>query len=256
VQIFRSQAPTAPDQLPAQLTERRACYRVPLDRLKDATNLSTDALSRQTEILASYTDADGAPVLFREVVKIPERVDAETGEILPPHRELWLGPGKDPAVWGGVLARLNPKERKAWGGRADRGSCPDHPGAGTVTRTQTIMRTRVECAACARVLIETDEKVGAEQVERRPAPMPQDAGTIEPPTESGPSPHTGILRHRATAPPSRSRLAQARAYHAALSSSVPPEPPHMVDDPGPLYLDGLAPVPIDRHTDVSIGARP
>ncbi|MDP9363166.1 MAG: hypothetical protein M3Q10_02845, partial [Chloroflexota bacterium] len=182
-QVFRVQAPVPPDRLPEKLKDRRACYRVPLPRLADQTNLSDDAVSRQTKTLATYSTPDGSPVLIREVVDVPGYVDQDTGEIIAPHKELWLGPGPDldPATWGGVVAKLDPAERKAWGGKADRNACPDHPAADVVKRTQLVKRTRLECAVCHRPVGDPiPDEVLKEKVEPVAQPTPQDAATTTP----------------------------------------------------------------------------
>ncbi len=200
--MFRVQTPVPPDRLPEKLKDRRACYRVPLPRLADQTNLSDDAVSRQTKTLATYSTPDGAPVLIREVVDVPGYVDQETGEIVAPHKELWLGPGPDldPATWGGVVAKLDPAERKAWGGKADRNGCPDHPAADVVKRTQLVKRTRLECAVCHRPVGDPiPDEVLKEKVEPVAQPTPQDAATTTPTVGGGDRPRKMPDRPAATA---------------------------------------------------------
>lgn len=197
VSLFRCQAPAKP--------ERSAGYRVPLAKLADLTGLSEDAAGRQVATLATYSLPDGAPVLHRNVIDVPGGVDRDTGEIVTPHRELWIGPGVAPSAFGRALAALDPKERKPWGGPENRAGCPDHPEGGVVRRTRTVKQTRYECAVCRRPVGEgkVEATIGRERVETVPDPFPQDkvwpqdsndrpaaalpnrqhAGTITPPHE-------------------------------------------------------------------------
>lgn len=250
--VFRVQAPVPEDRLPAQLKDRRARYRVPLPRLADQTNLSDDAVSRQTKALAGYTTPDGAPVLLREVVDVPGYVDQETGEIVAPHKELWLGPGPDldPAAWGGVLAKLDPAERRPWGGKADRNACPDHPDAGVIKRTQLVKRTRFACAACHRPV---GDAIPDEVVKEKTEPVnptPHDAASTPPPVVNTNLPR--IMRGGDLAPTAAARSAAARADIVVRQrgSSPPSSPP-----PVAVPLIGLAAPPLDHRTDVAYGAR-
>jgi hypothetical protein len=156
--LFRYDPPAAPEQ--------RESHRVPLAKLADMTGLSPDACSRHVKTLARYTKPDGAPVLHAKVTTVPECVNVDTGELVPLHRELWLGPAGDARDFGRVLAALAPDERKPHGGRADRaGTCPAHPHAAVIRRTTVV------CAECGcRVAPDiVSEQQGA-------TPMPHDAG--------------------------------------------------------------------------------
>ena len=257
-QLFRSLPPTPADRLPAQLRDRRACYRVPLGKIKDLAGVSEDALSRQTEVLAGYCTPEGCPVLVREVVDIPGGVDAETGEIVTAHKELWLGPGPDidPATFGGVLAKLDPKEKKAWGG--DRsGVCPDHPDAGVVKRTRVVKRTTYECAACQGPVgaAAAEETIGKETVERvAVAPTRQDAGTTTTSHQRG---RSAPIRKM----PGRDFSAKVKAagvrtvddYRERLGGL-------QEEEPEPAYVaaafEQLGPAGMDRYTDPTYGRAP
>ncbi len=164
-QIFRAERPAK---------DEPAGYRVPLAKVARIGGQSEDAVSRQLTTLAGMTTEDGTPVLIKEVITVPETVNIDTGEIIPLHRETWVGPGVDRAAFGKVLATLNPAERKPWGGKIDRaGFCPDHPRAGVVKRT------RHECAVCHRPIAhDTVETLSHEEYAADTAePNPQDAAT-------------------------------------------------------------------------------
>ncbi len=168
--IFRAERPTR---------DAPAGYRTPLAKVAGINGKSEDAISRQLTTLAGMTTADGTPILIKEVITVPEHeiTDEATGEIItiPLHRETWIGPGVDRAVFAKTLATLNPAERKAWGGKIDRaGFCPDHPRAGV------IKRTRHECAVCHRPITHdtvetlTHDAYAAAEAEQA-EPNPQDA---------------------------------------------------------------------------------
>ncbi len=247
--VFTSETPA--DSPPPMLKTPQACYRVPLAQLAAATGLSPDTLSRQTETLAAYTLPDGTPTLYREVVTIPGGIDVDTGEIIAPHKELWLGPGTDPAAFGAVLASLNPSQRKQHGG--DRSVCPEHPTAGTIRRTRTVEHTRIECATCHVVLCEVTRDLPGERVTTAPPPIQQDAGLtdVDGDDPEAPIPHlagttptpphrgsvlSGILRHSDLTPERDRRVAAARADNltrkgnAALDSG-----PSLVCEPMPGF---------------------
>jgi hypothetical protein len=266
VDIFRTEAPAPVEKRPTGLTNKEACYRVPLAKLAEITNLSPDALSRQTDVLASYTTPDGAPILHREVVTIPSHIDRDTGEITSAHKELWIGPGTDPTAFGALLATLNPSQRKAHGGNRD--ACADHPNAGTIRRSRRIEETTVECSECHRTLHTESRNLPGERVTTTPpSPMPHVAGL--PVETTSHEDTTSIPQHAPTTyrdcgsdqyrnlpdsrltPESAARIAAARADIAARQAAAPLD----TTPEEPAYLAGasLFDIPAeaagyDRHT--------
>jgi hypothetical protein len=254
--VFTSETPA--DTRPSMLKTPQACYRVPLARLAEATGLSPDTLSRQTETLATYTMADGTPALYREIITIPGGIDVDTGDVIAPHKELWLGPGTDPAAFGAVLATLNPTQRKQHGG--DRSVCLEHPTAGTIRRTRTVEHTRIECATCHVVLCEVTRDLPGEQVTTTPPPIQQDAGLTEEvgddpespiPHLAGTTPTTpprgsvlsGILRHSDLTPERDRRVAAARADNLTRKDAIAPDLDHLLER---VTLPGLDASPNDN----------
>jgi hypothetical protein len=119
-------------------------YRVPLARIAERTGVCKETASRGIKRL----EALGA--LSRRLVMVPESTDAETGEITPMHRELFVGPTTDALSFAETVATIVPEAPKPkWGGALNR--CPDHPDA------KIIRRTTWECAApgCGHILGET-----------------------------------------------------------------------------------------------------
>lgn len=140
-------------------------YRMPLAKLADRTGLSADACSRQLKKLAQYETPDGTPVLHVDMREIPRGVNQETGEIIEPHREIWVGPGVDRSAFGYVLAQLTPDQAPKHGGKPDRNVCPEHPNAGVLRRTRNMRRITHECAHCQKVLDTQTVPVGRESTE-------------------------------------------------------------------------------------------
>ena len=153
-------------------------YRVPLDRLADRTGLSPETCSKHLRQLAKYQTIDGSPVLHVETRDIPRQVNQSTGEIVEPHKEVWIGPGPiQQDAFGHVLATLEPAEAPKHGGAPDRNACPDHPFAGVIRRTKTTRKVTRECAHCNTILNATIVPIGTPTAEFIPAsaPIQQDA---------------------------------------------------------------------------------
>ena len=153
-------------------------YRVPLDRLADRTGLAPETCSKHLTQLATYRTADGTPVLHAETRDIPRQVNQATGEIVEPHKEVWIGPGPiQQDAFGHVLATLEPAEAPKHGGAPDRNACPDHPFAGVIRRTKTTRKVTRECAHCNTILNATIVPIGTPTAEFIPAsaPIQQDA---------------------------------------------------------------------------------
>jgi hypothetical protein len=188
--LFREERPREPGT--------RTPYRMPLAKLAERTGLSADACSRQLKKLAEYRTPDGAPVLFTDTRDIPRQVNQETGEIIEPHREVWVGPGVDRSAFGYVLAQLAPANAPEHGGRPDRNVCPEHPDAGVLRRTKTTRKITRECAHCHLVLDVQVVPIGRESTEHIPTSRPiqhdafgYDAGSD---TDPGPMPqHAGTM---------------------------------------------------------------
>ena len=125
-------------------TGTNGLYRVPLARVAERTGVSKETASRSIKRL------EALGTLSRRIVMVPETVDAETGEIVPMHRELFVGPTTDALSFAEAVATIVPEAPKPkWGGTPNR--CPDHPDA------KVIRRTTWECAApgCGHILGET-----------------------------------------------------------------------------------------------------
>lgn len=162
--LFREVKPKEPDT--------PAGYRMPLAKLAERTGLSADTCSRQLKQLSGYRTADGTPVLHVETRAIPRQVNQQTGEIVEPHREVWVGPGVDRSAFGYILAQLAPANAPEHGGRPDRNACPEHPDAGVLRRTKTTRKITRECAHCHLVLDVQVIPVGRETTEHIPAGRP------------------------------------------------------------------------------------
>jgi len=141
-------------------------YRMPLAKLAERTGLSADACSRQLKQLAKYRTPDGTPVLHVKTRPIPRSVNQETGEIIEPHKEVWVGPGPiQHDAFGHVLATLAPDQAPKHGGKPDRNVCPEHPNAGVLRRTRNMRRITHECAHCQKILDTQVVPVGRESTE-------------------------------------------------------------------------------------------
>jgi hypothetical protein len=119
-------------------------YRVPLARVAERAGVSKETASRGIKRL------EALGTLSRRIVMVPEAIDTETGEIIPMHRELFVGPTTDALSFAEAVATIVPEAPKPkWGGTPTR--CPDHPDA------KIIRRTTWECAApgCGHILGET-----------------------------------------------------------------------------------------------------
>ena len=119
-------------------------YRVPLARVAERAGVSKETASRGIKRL------EALGTLSRRIVMVPETIDPETGEIIPMHRELFVGPTTDALSFAEAVATIVPEAPKPkWGGTPNR--CPDHPDA------KVIRRTTWECAApgCGHILGET-----------------------------------------------------------------------------------------------------
>jgi putative DNA primase/helicase len=198
--LFREEQPREPDSPTG--------YRMPLAKLAQRTRLSEDACSRHIKQLRTYK-VDGAPLLHYELREIPRTVDQSTGEIIEPHKEIWIGPGVAPDAFGPTLATLAPEKAPKHGGKPDRNVCPDHPHAGTIRRVKETRKISHECAHCNAILSREEVTIGREHRTYIPAanptqqdaftdadappadPMPHDAS---PPETSGPIPqHAGSI---------------------------------------------------------------
>jgi hypothetical protein len=167
--LFRELTPKEPDT--------PAGYRVPLAKLAERTGLSADTCSRQLRQLSTYRTDNNTPVLHVETRDVPRHVIQETGEIIEPHKEVWVGPGVESSAFGYILAALKPAEAPKHGGKPDRNACANHPIAGTIRRTTTTRKITYECAECHTVLDTTTVPIGnpSEQFIPAPAPIQQDA---------------------------------------------------------------------------------
>ena len=179
--LFQEEKPRKPDAQEA--------WRVPLAKLADRTGLSTDTCSKQIKQLAKFKTLDGTPVLHAETIDVPRTVIQDTGEIIEAHKEVWVGPGVDPAKFGRILATLAPSNAPKHGGAADRNVCPDHPEAGVTRRSRNLRRITYECACCQKVLDTQVIPVGRETTQHLPSvvatdPMPHDAGSVDNAPES------------------------------------------------------------------------
>ncbi len=225
--IFHAERPTR---------DEPAGYRVPLAKVADLAGLSEDAASRHLTTLAGMTTEDGTPVLIKEVITVPEMVDTDTGEIIPLHRETWIGPGVDRATFGKTLATLDPANRKKWGGKqTPMGFCPDHPTA------EVNKRTRYECAVCDQpIAADTIDRLTPEQYEaERPQPNRQDAGT----TSKG---RSAPASYPLAAPFHQTR--KMPVWSDCPPETVPVEPAYLSQAFAP-------PAPVDHRTDLAHGRR-
>lgn len=135
-------------------------YAIPLARIAETAGVSEDSAGKHVKKLTE------AGVLRKELRWVPERVDTDTGEILPGRHRQYIGPAEGRVVdFVEAVAALAPSTPKGWGGA--RTACPDHPNAGTVKRWT------LHCAACDRTLDKGEDFRAAE-------PKPQDA---EPPPD-------------------------------------------------------------------------
>ncbi len=179
-------------------------YRMPLAKLAERTGLSADACSRQLKKLAEYRTPDGAPVLFTDTRDVLRSVNQETGEIIEPHREVWVGPGVDRSAFGYVMAQLAPADAPKHGGKPDRSACPEHPDAGVLRRTKTTRKIIRECAHCHLVLDVQVIPVGRESTEHIPAgrPTQHDAFThgFDDPETADPIQHDAFASDTAPGP--------------------------------------------------------
>jgi len=254
IQIFAAETPTKPDT--------DTGYRVPLGKLADITGLSEDACSRQIKQLAKYRLPDSeTPVIHYNVASVGG-LDRETGEIIAPHKEMWVGPGVAARDFGQVISTLNPAAKPKWGGVTDRGTCADHPNDGVIERIRYQKIVSYECSVCNHVLQESTSPVAskrstAKHLTRIPtphdaaqqedtdldfAPMPQDANSINPtPPPTVASSYPGKMRHRAE-PETRPLfpVPTADEQSAALAS----------------WSREMKPTPLDQFTDIAQGAKP
>jgi hypothetical protein len=147
-------------------------YRMPLAKLAERTGLSADACSRQLKKLAEYRTPAGDHVLYTDTRPVPRRIDQETGEIIEPHKEVWVGPGVDRSAFGYILAQLAPADAPKHGGKPDRNACPEHPDAGVLRRTKTTRKITRECAHCHLILDVQVIPVGRETTDHIPVGRP------------------------------------------------------------------------------------
>ncbi len=210
IQILAAETPAKPDAL--------AGYRVPLRDLSKITGLSEDACSRQVKQLAKYTLPDSeTPVIHYNVANVGG-LDRETGELIAPHKEMWLGPGVNVKEFAQVVSTLKPAEKPKWGGITNEGTCVDHPHDGVIQRVRYQKTVSYECSVCNHVLREETSPVAskrssAKHMTRIPTPhdaaqqeetdldfvpMPQDANSINAiPTVPVADTYVGKMRHRA-----------------------------------------------------------
>jgi hypothetical protein len=194
IQFFASEAPKRPSE--------SASHRMPLDRLAGLTGQSPDTCSRHLKQLASYTLPDGTPLIHREVLDIPGGVDVDTGEVITPRKEVWIGPGVPVEEFAAAVATIAPPERKAWGGKRDDGMCADHPEDGVIERQRDQRVLTYECATCKQVLEEKVIPIGKPKARMLlRIPTPQDAGllpTHDDDLDGGPMPQlAGTMRPHA-----------------------------------------------------------
>jgi hypothetical protein len=216
-------------------------FRMPLAKLAQRTGLSAGTCSDHLKTLATFRTPDGSPVLFADTRHLPRQVDRETGEVVEPHREVWIGPAVDTTAFGYVLSQLVPANAPKHGGHPDRNSCPDHPDAGVLRRTKTTRKITRECAHCGLVLDVQVIPVGRETTEHIPTsrPMPHHAFTHEsddPGTEPGPIRHDAF-GHDAEADPDPGPIPHLAAsidthVNANLSSKMP-DSPRLLNDAQP-----------------------
>ncbi len=119
---------------------RQGTWRVSRARIAERAGISEDTVTDHVKRLKA------ANLLKSETVTVPERVDVDTGEIMPLHRELWIGPRQagplSYAEAAASSARPPSAKPKAGGYRP----CPEHPHA------PVVKRTRHECSVCQRIL--------------------------------------------------------------------------------------------------------
>jgi len=254
IQIFAAETPAKP--------ESDAGYRVPLGKLADITGLSEDACSRQIKQLAKYTLPDSdTPIIHYNVASVGG-LDRETGELIAPHKEMWLGPGVDVKEFANVVSTLKPAEKPKWGGITNEGTCADHPHDGVIQRVRYQKTVSYECSVCNHVLREETSPVAskrstAKHLTRIPTPhdaaqqeetdldfvpMPQDANSINTlPTAPVADNYVGKMRHRAE-PQTRPLFPKPTAEEHAAGLAV--------------WSQGMKPTPLDQYTDVANGAKP
>jgi len=246
IQIFAAETPAKPNTPTG--------YRVPLGKLADITGLSEDACSRQIKQLAKYTLPDSETPVIHYTVASVGGVDRETGEIIAPHKEMWIGPGVAVNEFAEVLATLNPAAKPKWGGVTECGTCANHPDDGVIQRVRYQKTVTYECATCNHVLQEQTTPVAstrstAKHLTRIPTPhdaaqqpvndpeldaIPQDANSINR-GHHGPvgDIYTGKMRHRAE-PVTRSLFDVLTPEEIAAGLSV--------------YAQGMKPTPLDQFT--------
>jgi hypothetical protein len=229
--LFREERPKEPGTLTP--------YRMPLAKLAERTGLSADACSRQLKKLSEYRTPAGDPVLYTDTRDIPRTVNQETGEIIEPHKEIWVGPGVDRSAFGYVLAQLAPADAPKHGGKPDRNVCPEHPNAGVLRRTQNMRRITHECAHCQKILDTQVVPVGRESTEHLrsmaapPDPIQHDAFAPETdePATGGPMPqHAASMDTH-----SGERDLSGKMRHSPQSQSGYRPPPSWEDDHRRMY---------------------
>lgn len=147
----------------------RSEFVIPYARIADQAGLSESTVGAHVK-----ERLDPLGLWDRRTRFVPERVDQETGEILPAKNQTVFVPKVDPLGILDVLATAQPPSGKAknnWGGKADRGAvCSKHPTAGVVKRVS------YHCAECDTVLHQEPDQP---QDAAPPGPTPQDAGLVD-----------------------------------------------------------------------------
>jgi len=284
VDRLRARQPDRPDH--------DASHRVPHAALAARTGRSVDATSDHVRRLATLTDPDGAPLFHREVVTVPERVDMETGEILPLHREQFVGTGPVTAehIATALATYATPTKRTHGGARVANPPCP-------VCGSRHRRTVCGDCGATVQPTANTTHSPnrqdaglapdGPDGPEAGPGPAPgaapitlfrQDAGLadVAETTPGEAAPLEAAVQRRGPLPAQRARVAPAepaRVAPAQRAWAAPAEPPPPTDEDAaaaaadtwsPLSdVPGLRqrprfgfhpPAPYDRWTDLAPGS--
>lgn len=237
-----------------------AKWRLPLDRIADVTGASTDTCARHLKQLASYTDDNGNPLIYHEVIDIPPGTDLETGEITGagiPRKATFIGTDASPEKLAEILATFVPEKKSNWGGKRDV-VCPDHPEAGVIKRVKHTVATSFECAECHAELQKTTTVIGHPTAETMPEiPAHEVAGWLDG-TDEAPTP----IRQVAASTDVNTKQEGVRDVKSSgnLRHGATAQP--LFTPSGPTadeIAEGLAawnkPASIDPLTDPSIGAK-
>lgn len=155
---------------------------------------------------------------------IPEKVDQETGEIIPAHHRLYVAPEGNVIDFVEAVANFQAEKPRGWGGSRPR--CVNHPEA------DVIKSTTWHCAECGELLRTATETIKAE---------PQDAGLLE--EEFAATGTDGNSPYRASHHVAVLNTQDRAAYHNNTQQ---------VDQAWSAWGRRDGP-PIDRYTDVTGG---